>query len=186
MLETSHITMIASNGTEQIPRPGQPIRIAVRYFSRPDCAGKRMPTAVYHRADDAWAEALANVAQALGISLDRIAAHIPDAAPAAEAFPADRDDPHPTRVRIRRFCRDLCETLLKKNRAYGDTAIDPPGIFYTGGDPEAALRVRIDDKLGRLARQPADDGEDTLTDLIGYLVLLHITRHPEPTGGAAP
>jgi hypothetical protein len=62
--------------------------------------------------------------------------------------------------------------LIKKNRSYGDSALNPVRIF-SKSDPLEQLRVRIDDKLSRLARGHEID-EDTLLDLIGYLVMLKI------------
>jgi hypothetical protein len=63
--------------------------------------------------------------------------------------------------------------LLAKNKAYGDSAINPLRVF-SSADPAEQLRVRIDDKLSRLARgeQKEQVPEDTVRDLIGYLVLL--------------
>lgn len=63
-------------------------------------------------------------------------------------------------------------TLLRKNEAYGNSALEPIRIFSTS-DAAEQLRVRIDDKLSRIKTGRADN-EDTLHDLIGYLVLLTI------------
>lgn len=64
------------------------------------------------------------------------------------------------------------EILLNKNRAYGNAALEPIRVF-SKLEPDAGLRVRIDDKLSRLARGEAA-GEDVILDLIGYLVLLRM------------
>ena len=66
----------------------------------------------------------------------------------------------------------LREKLLDKNAKYGDSALSPVRIF-SDAPADAALRVRIDDKLSRLMRG-SDAGEDTIGDLAGYLVLLLI------------
>lgn len=68
-------------------------------------------------------------------------------------------------------------TLLRKNEAYGNSAMDPVRIF-SSSDATEQLKVRIDDKLSRLARGKNTDKvpEDTLMDLIGYLVLLVIAQ----------
>lgn len=71
-------------------------------------------------------------------------------------------------------CNAIREMLLEKNRAYGDSALDPVRIFSTASPVEQIL-VRIDDKLSRLARGSAA-GEDVEQDLLGYLVLLRIAR----------
>ena len=66
--------------------------------------------------------------------------------------------------------------LLAKNRAYGNSATAPVRIFSRASADEQ-LRVRIDDKLSRLAKGQADAfGEDVVVDLIGYLVLLLVFR----------
>ena len=72
-------------------------------------------------------------------------------------------------------CAAIEELLLEKNRAYGNSALDPVRIF-SKADPVEQLRVRIDDKLSRIARGHDYADEDTILDLIGYLVLLKIAR----------
>lgn len=67
---------------------------------------------------------------------------------------------------------NIQEILLNKNRAYGNAALEPIRVF-SKLEPDAGLRVRIDDKLSRLARGEAA-GEDVILDLIGYLVLLRM------------
>jgi hypothetical protein len=68
-------------------------------------------------------------------------------------------------------------TLREKNKAYGDSALRPIRILARS-DAAEQLRVRIDDKLSRL-KQGLPDQEDTVHDLIGYLVLLTIATHKE-------
>lgn len=68
---------------------------------------------------------------------------------------------------------DVKDMLLEKNRAYGDSALEPVQVFSKGLGKDAGIRVRIDDKLSRLARGSAA-GEDVEHDLLGYLVLLRI------------
>lgn len=70
--------------------------------------------------------------------------------------------------------RDL---LVSKNKAYGDAVLNPVRIF-SKADSVAGLKVRIDDKLSRLARGE-NAGEDVVLDLIGYLVLLRIAQRVE-------
>jgi len=67
--------------------------------------------------------------------------------------------------------------LLKtKNRAYGNTALKPLGIF-SKLDASEALCARIDDKLARISNKGINDQtEDTVSDLIGYLFLLKMTK----------
>jgi hypothetical protein len=86
-------------------------------------------------------------------------------------------DPPPTTVElIREVCDEIKELLVTKNEQYGDSAVDPVRIF-SRADPEEQLRVRIDDKLSRLARgddRIESDGE-VVNDLIGYLILLRVS-----------
>lgn len=71
-------------------------------------------------------------------------------------------------------CDAVKSMLLVKNKAYGSSALDPLRIF-SKASTEEQIRVRIDDKLSRLARGAAA-GEDVESDLIGYLVLLRVQR----------
>lgn len=71
-------------------------------------------------------------------------------------------------------CDAIKAMLLAKNAAYGNAAFDPVRILSKANAAEQ-IRVRIDDKLSRIARGN-DAGEDTILDLIGYLVLLRIAE----------
>ena len=58
--------------------------------------------------------------------------------------------------------------------AYGDSALNPANIFARGNAIEN-LCCRIDDKLMRIKmRGITDETEDTVQDLIGYLILLKV------------
>jgi len=82
--------------------------------------------------------------------------------------------------RIYDKCEELAEFLCGKNESYGDSALQPLGIFATG-DPLANLCARIDDKLARIKFQPNAYGEDVLKDLTGYLILLLLAKEQPPT-----
>ena len=75
---------------------------------------------------------------------------------------------------IVKTCDNLCRMLLEKNNKYGNSALEPTRIFSKASTTEQLL-VRIDDKLSRIKTtgMQAPD-EDTLNDLIGYLILLKI------------
>jgi hypothetical protein len=75
-------------------------------------------------------------------------------------------------------CYALRDLLLDKNKKYGNSALDPVRIF-SKASTEEQLRVRLDDKLSRLARGQAA-GEDVELDLLGYLILLRISRKLKP------
>ena len=76
--------------------------------------------------------------------------------------------------RVSEILHDVRKMLVEKNEAYGNSALDPVRIF-SQADAAEQLRVRIDDKLSRIDRGKAA-GEDTVLDLIGYLVLLRIVE----------
>lgn len=64
--------------------------------------------------------------------------------------------------------------LLGRNKAYGNSALDPIRIF-SDSDTNEQILVRIDDKLSRIKNTSFTNlTQDTLDDLIGYLVLLKI------------
>ena len=79
-----------------------------------------------------------------------------------------------TEYLIKKVGEEVIDLLLEKNSAYGDTANNPSNVF-SKLDSIEAIKVRIDDKLSRIKNKGLNDKtEDTLTDLIGYLVLLKI------------
>ncbi len=84
--------------------------------------------------------------------------------------------------RIQAKCQEISEMLVAKNRAYGNSALEPVRIFGQG-DAEALIRVRLDDKLSRIRNNPSAFGEDPILDLVGYLVLLLIAREDKATKG---
>ena len=74
---------------------------------------------------------------------------------------------------------EVVDLLLEKNEAYGDSALNPAGIFAKGSAVEN-LSARIDDKLMRIKMRGIDDNtEDTVQDLIGYLILLKVALRRE-------
>lgn len=79
-----------------------------------------------------------------------------------------------TQKRIAEVCDGIRDLLWRKNAQYGNSAFDPKRVFSKASPLEQIL-VRIDDKLSQIATtgfSAAD--EDTLQDLIGYLVLLKV------------
>ena len=75
---------------------------------------------------------------------------------------------------IKEVGREVVMLLLEKNKAYGDTANQPPQIFSKLSPIEAILS-RIDDKLSRIKQVGVNDNtEDTILDLIGYLMLYRV------------
>jgi hypothetical protein len=80
----------------------------------------------------------------------------------------------PSAPQILGVCLGMARFLMQKNAAYGDSALKPMRIF-SKADAQEQIRVRIDDKLSRLGRG-SEAGEDAVLDLLGYLVLLLVTR----------
>ena len=80
-----------------------------------------------------------------------------------------------TEDQIDRVVGEIRDMLIAKNRAYGDSAIDPVRVF-SKADAVEQIYVRIDDKLSRVKRGHEYPGDDTISDLIGYLVLLLIAK----------
>lgn len=77
-----------------------------------------------------------------------------------------------TTDRISQKCEQIKHLLIAKNKAYGNSALDPLRIF-SRADTIEQLNVRIDDKISRLMRGKDTENvpEDTEMDLIGYLIL---------------
>jgi hypothetical protein len=77
------------------------------------------------------------------------------------------------------FTKDLSHileeigTMLEsKNQKYGNSALEPLGVFSQLSARDGLL-VRIDDKLKRIKNGSLEkDDEDVVNDLIGYLILL--------------
>ena len=72
-------------------------------------------------------------------------------------------------------CHEIAHMLVKKNIAYGNSALDPVRIFSKAG-PREQINVRIDDKLNRLMKGTEYPGDNDIDDLIGYLILLKVAK----------
>jgi hypothetical protein len=71
---------------------------------------------------------------------------------------------------------EIKDLLISKNKKYGNSALEPLGVFSQLSAKDGLL-VRIDDKLKRIKNGSLDkDDEDVINDLIGYLVLLKILQ----------
>ncbi len=80
---------------------------------------------------------------------------------------------------IKEVGREVVKLLIEKNKAYGDTANNPPKIF-SKLSPKEGLLARIDDKLSRIKQRGLNDlTEDTVKDLIGYLILYKVQERKE-------
>jgi len=92
---------------------------------------------------------------------------------------------------IKETMEAITDLLLRKNRDYG-SSFRKPGIVSGALDSKSKLLVRIDDKLERLANLltkgtdgdvPCESVSDTVSDLIGYLVLLKILLDEDRRSG---
>lgn len=81
---------------------------------------------------------------------------------------------------VRSICNEVADMLVEKNKSYGNSALEPINCFYKG-DSSTSIRVRIDDKLSRIMRGKEFQGDDTIKDLMGYLVLLRIATIKDET-----
>ena len=87
--------------------------------------------------------------------------------------------------KITKACNDIKALLISKNEKYGDSALKPLGIFSKLNSAEA-IKARIDDKLSRINNIGLKDAtEDTLDDLIGYLLLLKIANGEQSRANSA-
>lgn len=74
---------------------------------------------------------------------------------------------------ISQECLGLEQLLHAKNRSYGNSALEPIRVF-SKASPVEQIKVRLDDKLKRIASGTDEMNEDTVLDLMGYLVLLRV------------
>ena len=81
-----------------------------------------------------------------------------------------------TQKMIKKECDQIAALLITKNQSYGNSFAEPINIF-SKQPPEEQLAIRIDDKLNRLAKGSTFQNEDTILDLIGYLVLLRVLHY---------
>lgn len=80
-----------------------------------------------------------------------------------------------TQYTISNICDEIKEMLIKKNKSYGDSAIDPIRIFSKANTDEQ-IKIRIDDKLSRISRGSEFYGDNDIDDLIGYLILFKVSK----------
>ena len=84
-------------------------------------------------------------------------------------------DPNSFSSKLDREVKAISDLLKSKNKAYGNTALNPTNIFSKLNATEA-ICARIDDKLARIGNRGInDETEDTVDDLIGYLLLLKMS-----------
>lgn len=70
-------------------------------------------------------------------------------------------------------CDAMKDLLLYKNEKYGDSALSPNNVFYKG-DSTNSIKIRLDDKLGRVKNSQEIRIND-VCDIIGYCTLLLVS-----------
>ena len=78
-----------------------------------------------------------------------------------------------------KVAEEIVNLLKQKNKAYGDSALNPLNVFSKLNAKEA-LCCRLDDKIARIRNKGINDNtEDTVDDIIGYLLLLKMAMEKE-------
>jgi hypothetical protein len=80
-----------------------------------------------------------------------------------------------TQKKIQRVTESMYRLLIEKNRRYGDAALNPKNIFSKLPAGEA-IKIRLDDKLGRIMANDGEPRKNDFSDLIGYLILFCISQ----------
>ena len=102
-----------------------------------------------------------------------------------EPIPDDMFDPvwlsYKPEDKIRVMCSRIEKMLLDKNARYGNSSLSGKSRF--GLPKGTSILARIDDKLSRLSQidknKHPDSYQDTIKDLIGYLILYMIHLEDE-------
>jgi hypothetical protein len=92
---------------------------------------------------------------------------------AGEASGGRKKETNSMAYSIRKECDIIANFLCEKNKAYGNSVAEPCNIFSMAS-AKGQLAVRIDDKINRIRCGGEYPGDDTVLDLIGYLILYRI------------
>ena len=76
--------------------------------------------------------------------------------------------------KIKQTCDSLNRLLQEKNKRYGNSALEPLGIFNKKSASDGIM-VRLDDKLMRV-KNSNELRKNDVSDVIGYLVLLCVDK----------
>ncbi len=77
---------------------------------------------------------------------------------------------------IEETCNELKELLIQKNIDYNNSLQNPIQVFSKSA-PIDGILSRLDDKLNRIKKKGINDKtEDTIMDIMGYLVHLKIAK----------
>ena len=80
-----------------------------------------------------------------------------------------------TREKIIDILEGMEDLLLYKNEKYGDSALKPQNVFYKG-NAEDSIKIRLDDKIGRIRNNTDGVRTNDVADIIGYCTLLLISK----------
>ena len=87
-------------------------------------------------------------------------------------------EPH-REIAINDVTEGIRKFLTEKNKRYGNSALEPLGIFssHVKGENQALdnILVRLDDKLSRV-KNTTELRKNDIADIIGYLILLCINQ----------
>lgn len=75
--------------------------------------------------------------------------------------------------KIADVCDEMKNVLLYKNEKYGDSALYPNNVFYKG-DSTNSIKIRLDDKIGRV-KNCKETRINDVADIIGYCLLLLVS-----------
>jgi hypothetical protein len=64
--------------------------------------------------------------------------------------------------------------LVEKNKRYGNSALEPVGVFNKE-DPGKGILIRLDDKLKRI-KESSEVRKNDIADLMGYLALFCVAE----------
>lgn len=88
----------------------------------------------------------------------------------------DKAGQAPAGYKIIHQALEIADLLINKNISYG-SSFDTPINVFSRASAQEQLFVRIDDKINRIKKGKEYASEDTILDLIGYLVLLRIVNN---------
>lgn len=75
---------------------------------------------------------------------------------------------------IKKVTEALHDLLQYKNQKYGNSSLEPIGVF-SKSSAETGLLLRLDDKVARVKNSPELRRNDVV-DIIGYLTLLCVAK----------
>jgi len=79
-----------------------------------------------------------------------------------------------TEAKIAQVYDAIKEVVLYKNEKYGNSALEPIGIFAKG-DAQNSICIRLDDKLQRI-KNGQELRKNDVADMLGYLGLLCVSN----------